>query len=495
MPSPDVIIIKPGNQKELYGQLSDFNLTAIEPPLWGALMAGFLRCKDYGVELLDAEVERLKYMETAEIAVQTKPHLVLISVSGTNPSASTMNMTGAGQIAQHVKNLAPDIKIAMIGLHPSALPEQTLCEHDIDFVVQGEGFYTLPKLIQAVKSGQAFHNIAGLWYQENGYSRSNLPADLWPDLDTLPQPAWDLLPIDRYRAHNWHCFDHIDQRQPYAVIYTSLGCPFKCRFCCINSLFGQTGIRYRNPKAVIEEIDYLVNTFGVRNIKIMDEMFALNNEHVERFCDLIIERGYELNMWAYARVNTVDRKMLSKMKRAGINWVAYGFESGSKRVLKSVNKRYDPDSLFEVVRMTYDEGLYICGNYIFGLPEDDQYSMQATLDMAMEINAEWANIYTAMALPGSKLYQQALAEDWPLPTSWEGYSQYSKQTLPLPTKHLTSEQVLRFRDKAFTAYYHNPDYLQMIRKKFGVETADYIQTMASRKLERFYSDDHTMKKN
>jgi radical SAM superfamily enzyme YgiQ (UPF0313 family) len=133
-------------------------------------------------------------------------------------------------------------------------------------------------------------------------------------------PAWDLFPLAKYRAHNWHCFDRIQARQPYAVIHTSLGCPFRCSFCCINSLFGKAGLRYRSPERVVEEIDYLVKNHNLRNIKIIDEMFVLKESHVVRLCDLIIERKYDLNIWAYARVNTVNERMLRKMKQAGIRW-------------------------------------------------------------------------------------------------------------------------------------------------------------------------------
>jgi radical SAM superfamily enzyme YgiQ (UPF0313 family) len=251
-------------------------------------------------------------------------------------------------------------------------------------------------------------------------------------------------------------------------------------------LFGKSGIRYRSPENVIEEIDYLVRTHGVKNIKIIDEMFGLKNDHVERICDLIIERGYDLNMWAYARVNTVNRSMLRKMKKAGINWVAYGFETANKRVLKDVDKKYDPDSLMDVVNMTYDEGLYICANYIFGLPEDDFDTMQETLDLALEINAEWANIYTAMAFPGSELYEQALSEGWMLPGSWEGYSQYAFKTQPLPTRYISAEEVLWFRDLAFEKYYSNPEYLKMIENTFGKMTLEHINKMSSKKLQRNY---------
>lgn len=483
----DIVLVKPGSQKQLYGELSAFKFTAIEPPLWAALLAGYLRNLDYSVVLFDAEVENWSYRDTAEKIRDTNPVLTAIVVSGTNPSASTMNMAGAGKIVGLLRKLDPSIKTLLAGLHPSALPERTICEEEADFVCKGEGFYTLPKLIDALKNGATEFSIAGLWQKKNGEMVSNQPPPLMKDLDELPMPAWDLLDISKYRAHNWHCFDSIAHRQPYAVLYTSLGCPFKCSFCCINALFGRNTIRYRGLDNVIEEIDFLVNRYGVRNIKIIDEMFALNEKRVVAFCDMIIDRGYDLNMWAYARVNTVTERMLAKMKEAGVNWVAYGFESGSRHVIEDVSKGYKIELVDKVVQMTYDLDMHICANFIFGLPEDDYDTMKQTLAMMLDIEAEWANIYSAMAYPGSKLYKMAQEKDWPLPETWEGFSQYTFDSLPLPTNHLTGGQVLSFRDYAFHTYYHNPSYLSMIKKKFGEETVQYIIHMAEKKLERKYA--------
>ncbi|MEE9542802.1 MAG: radical SAM protein [Thermodesulfobacteriota bacterium] len=483
---PDIVLVKPGSQRALYGELSAFDLTAIEPPLWGALLAGFLRDKGYSVILLDAEVEGWSYEETAEKINDANPVLAAVLVSGTNPSASTMNMTGAGKIITSIRALSPDIKTLLFGLHPSALPERTMEEEtDVDFVCQGEGIYTLPPLIEALKTKEEkLDDIKGLWRREDGRVLFSENAPLLEDLDELPRPAWDLLPMDRYRAHNWHCFGDIDNRSPYGVLYTNLGCPFKCSFCCINALFGKNMIRYRGIDAVMDEIDFLVTQYGIKHIKIIDEMFALNEERVIKLCDRIISRKYDLNFWAYARVDTVSEPMLAKMKEAGINWLAYGFESGSKKVLKDATKGYKLDRLAEVVEMNKKLDINICSNFIFGLPEDDMESMEETLKLMIEINGEWANIYSAMAYPGSKLFDEAIKFGWPLPESWQAYSQYSYDSLPLPTKHLTSGQVLAFSDHAFIEYYKNPAYLKMIEKKFGSDTLRHIKEMSSKRLKR-----------
>jgi anaerobic magnesium-protoporphyrin IX monomethyl ester cyclase len=483
----DIVLIKPGSQKQLYGDLSEFNLTAIEPPFWAALLAAYLRKKGYSVVLYDAEVENWSHEETAQQTIDADPILAAVIVSGTNPSASTMNLTGAGKIVSYIKQSAPHIHTLLGGLHPSALPQQTLSEEDTDFVCQGEGFFTLPALIDALKVRADEFPIDGLWYKKDAHVVSNQRPPLMKNLDDIPIPAWDLLPMEKYRAHNWHCFDHIEERQPYGILYTSLGCPFKCTFCCINALFGKHTIRYRSLEKVIEELDYLVNTYGIKNIKIIDEMFALNEKRIIALCDRIIERGYNLNMWAYARVNTVTEKMLAKMKQAGVNWVAYGFESGSRRVIENVTKGYQMDQVGKIVEMTYDLDIHICSNFIFGLPEDDYDSMNETLKLMLDINAEWANIYCAMAYPGSKLYDIALERGWQLPASWEGYSQYADETLPLPTNYLNGGQVLSFRDYAFQTYYTSPRYLNMIENKIGPATAAHIREMTKKKLKRKYA--------
>jgi radical SAM superfamily enzyme YgiQ (UPF0313 family) len=133
-------------------------------------------------------------------------------------------------------------------------------------------------------------------------------------------------------------------------------------------------------------------------------------------------------------------------------------------------------------------GIHVIGNYIFGLPEDDHESMQATLDLALEVNCEFANFYSTMAYPGSPLYAQAIRAGWPLPDTWSGYSQHSIDSRPLPTRYLSSDEVLRFRDAAFQRYYRDQRYLEMIRNTFGEATVREIADMTSHKLARRHAE-------
>jgi anaerobic magnesium-protoporphyrin IX monomethyl ester cyclase len=484
----DILLIKPGSQKELYGKLSECSLTAIEPPLWAGLIATFLLKKGYSLQIIDSEAERLSPSDLTDRISEINPFLVGIIVSGTNPSASTMNMIGARAILKEIGRRGLPVKTILAGLHPSALPERTMKEEKTDYVCEGEGFYTISELLETIKEDyeRKEFNIKGLWYRKDGQIIANKRAPLVKDLnDELPYVSWNLLPMDKYRAHNWHCFQEPGQkRTPYAVIYTSLGCPFRCHFCCINAIFGGPGIRYRSPEKVVEEIDLLVNKYGVKNIKIIDEMFVFNEKHVLNICDLIIDRGYDLNIWAYARVNTVNEKLLRRLKEAGFKWLAYGIESGNDRVLKSVSKGITVNKIKHAIKLTQDIGINVIGNYILGLPEDDLQSMQDTMNLAMELNCEFINLYCAIAYPGSALYEQALKEERKLPETWAGYSPYSYEHLPLSTKYLTSVEVLRFRDEAYVRYFSNERYQNMVSKKFGEEVLREIQKNLTKRLRR-----------
>ena len=240
---------------------------------------------------------------------------------------------------------------------------------------------------------------------------------------------------------------------------------------------------------MIKEIDILVNKYKVRNIKFIDEMFFLNEDHVAGICDLIIKRGYDLNIWAYARVDTVKEELFEKVKKAGIKWLALGIESASKHVRSGAKKIFTNKDILEVAKKIRKSGIYLNANYIFGLPDDTMESMRETLALAQEINAEWANFFSAMAYPGSSLYNMAKERGISLPDDpdgpgWIGYSQYAYNSLPLSTEKLSAGQVLKFRDYAFNAYFSNPVYLKMIKKEFGNEAVEHIKEMLSMTLER-----------
>ncbi|HLK59144.1 MAG TPA: radical SAM protein [Chthonomonadaceae bacterium] len=495
-PAIDLVLINPGDRFGIYQSLGA-ELAAIEPPIWTGLLASYVRGKGFSVRIIDANAENMSPAQVAARIEEWNPTLTAVVVYGHNPSASTQIMPAASATCAAIKEGHPDRPILMVGGHVSALPERTLQEEAVDYVCIGEGMVTLTALIQALQSGTHpdLSQVPDLLYGSGEDMRRNPAAPLLQDLDhEMPGVAWDLLPMPLYRAHNWHCFDGLN-RQPYAALYTTLGCPYKCNFCCIQSPFksgeavlglkqSTNSYRYWSPEAVIAQIDTLVQQYGVRNIKFADEMFVLNRKHVEGICDLIIARGYDLNIWAYARVDTVRDGMLDKLKRAGFTWLAFGVESASEQVRDGAEKRFTQEVIFDTIRKVREAGIHVGANFIFGLPGDDLASMQATLDLALELNPEMANFYCAMAYPGSGLHELAVREKLPLPAKWSGYSQHSVDTQPLPTRYLSAAEVVRFRDQAFQTFYTSPKYLEMMERTFGAETLAHVREMTGHRLER-----------
>ena len=485
----DVVFINPGSRVRVYQDLGR-ELTAVEPPLWAAMLAAYCRERSFAVDLIDAEALGLPAQQVAREVAERDPLLAVVVAYGHQPSASTQTMPATRECLEALRAAAPATRTLVVGGHVSALPERSLREEEVDFICQGEGPRTIEQLLLALRGGRAsdLASVEGLWFREDGAIRTGPPSRTLDDLDRdLGSVAWDLLPMDRYRAHNWHCFDHIAERKPYASLYTSLGCPYRCSFCCINAPFGKPGIRYHSPAWIANELELLAERHGVRNVKIADEMFVLNPRQVEGICDALIERGLDLNIWAYARVDTVREGLLPKLAQAGFRWLALGIESGSAHVRDGAQKKFSDDDVRQTVRGIQAHGIRVIGNYIFGLPDDTADTMRGTLDLALELNCEFANFYAAMAYPGSRLYTLAQERGWALPETWIGYSQHAYETLPLPTEHLSAGEVLRFRDDAFHTYFSHPRYLELVERTFGRGCVDHVLEMGGHRLSRKYA--------
>lgn len=483
----DVLVIHPGSPKKNYQELNN-ELTAVEPPMWCRLIAGYLRDAGHSVGIMDSEAEGISPEEVAQRIKTNPPQLIVMVVYGHQPSASTQQMVASSATCEAIKKEIPSVKILVVGGHVSALPERTLREENVDFACKGEGHVTAEQLLIELRKGDNscdYSLVQGLVWWKNDDVIINTMAPLAHDLDIeLHGNVWDLLPMEKYRAHNWQCFNDLGKRQPYASIYTSLGCPYKCEFCCINAPFDVNRYRMRSPEKVVDEIVYLHDTYGVSTFKIIDEMFVLNESHVLSICDLLIETGLDLNIWAYARVDTVKPHYLEKLRKAGIRWLALGIESGSAHVRDGSHKALKNNDIIDVIRNIQKSDINVIGNYIFGLPDDTKETMQQTLDLAKELNCEFSNFYSAMAYPGSQLYTIASQKGWQLPDSWSGYSQYSYDCQPLPTETLSANEVLQFRDEAFLDFFSSSKYLDMTTQRFGWETRKHIEQMVKHKLRR-----------
>ena len=497
----DILFVHPNASEKIYQGLAKNN-AAIEPPIWAAMLANSVRTKGHRPEILDAEVEGLDYLSAAKRITEYKAKIVCFVVYGQQPSASSQNMEGATATARELKNLAPDTFVVFVGGHVAALPIETMNnETCIDAVCQNEGVYTLHALLSLTKIDDTeMKRVPGLVFRDregnvimNESSAIVAKEDLEQD---LPGMAWDLLPpLSRYRTAGWHSWSNNTEKQPFAALYTSLGCPYKCSFCMINIINrtkqgpnvtsqDSNTFRFWSPEFIIKQFDEIARQ-GVRNVKIADELFVLNPRHFEAICDLIIQRGYDFNIWAYSRVDTCKPKYLAKLEKAGVKWLGLGIENPNNELRKEIHKEGFQDvKVLDLINNIRDAGINVGGNYIFGLPYDTKESMEATLQFAIENPTEMANFYSAMAYPGSPLYNQARLFGQELPSTYSGFSQHSYDTLNLGNSHVSSSEILAFRDKAWDTYHSSEKYLNLLENKFGQKARDELDSTKTIKLKR-----------
>ena len=497
----DALFINPNSSAKAYQDLA-LTYSAIEPPTWSLLLAQACRAKGFELSILDCDAERLSLENSLERIEEIKPRLVCFVVYGQNPNSGTTSMIGATALAAYIRENSPQYSICFVGSHTSALPRQVLAYPFVDFVLLNEGVYALQNLLRTNLKSE-LHKIKGIGWKQAGRPILNEPEQVVPqermDLD-LPGYAWDLLPykekpLDLYRAHFWHAeFSH-EKRTPFAAIYTSLGCRFACDFCMINivnrmdnhdqiNASHSKGMRFWSPSFILKEFEKLAE-LGVSTVRISDEMFFLDKRYFEPLVNGLVDRDLGLRMWAYSRVDTVRDKFLEKFKQAGIGWLALGIEAGNQMVRQEVSKgTFKEINIREVCDKVRASGIHVISNYIFGFPEDTQWTMQQTLDLALELNTEMANMYPCQALPGSPMYRHALHQGWELPSDYEGYAFLSYESLPLRTKHCTSAEVLAFRDAAWQTYFTNPDYLKLVEKKFGAQERSNVEDMSAIRLKR-----------
>ena len=501
----DALFISPDSSSKAYQDLSKV-YSAIEPPTWALLLAESCRKLGFGVGILDCDAERLS-LDTAVARIrEANPRLIVFVVYGQNPNSGTTSMIGAVSLAKEVTKELPDIPICFVGSHTSALPREVLANPSVDIVLFNEGVYALHNLLRS-DLDKDLPKIRGIGYKtsESGEIRLHLNAPerlvAQNEIDyVLPGYAWDLLPyiekpLDLYRSHFWHAdFDH-EKRSPFAAIYTSLGCNFACDFCMINIINRQDsgddvsaadskGMRFWSPEWVIRQMESL-QCLGVQTLRISDEMFFLNRRYYQPILEQIREREFDFSMWAYSRIDTIRPSALKLFKQAGVNWLALGVEAGNPNVRREIAKGSFKDINIRDVRTQIgDADINIISNYIVGFPDDTPETMNQTLDLALELNTEMANIYPCQALPGSPMHLEAQRKGWKLPESYEGYAFLSYDCEPLPTSTVSAAEVLKFRDEAWQTYFTNPEYLQLIEGRFGIKQRKNIEDMTKIRLKR-----------
>ncbi len=372
------------------------------PPLGLAFLAAVLETAGIDVQILDLVVYPYTKEHLAKILKTFDPHFV-------GATAVTMNFNHAASVIRDVKALAPEILTVMGGPHVTFCARETLetCP-EIDFIVLGEGEETIVELVRAYQNGSPWDTIKGLAYQEQGRPVLTEPKEPIQDIDSLPEPARHLIPLGRYLALGL----------PISMT-TSRGCPFKCIFCVGRKMVGAR-VRYRNPQKIVDELAYL-STLGFHQINIADDLFTASKKHCLAVCDEIIRRQLKIQWTSFARVDTVSRPALERMKQAGCSAVSFGVESGSPEILTTIKKGITLDQVVHAVTMCNDIGVTPQASFILGLPGETLQTLQQTVAFAGHLKSMGVlhGYHLLAPFPGTDVREnsqdydiQIMSDDW-----------------------------------------------------------------------------------
>lgn len=441
-----VLLVQPN-----YHIKQDAELWAANPPLGLCYLAAVLEKEKISVEIIDAHVKNLSSRQTAS----------LIKKRGAKYVGFSILTPAADWCVEVIKRLPRSIIKIAGGPHPSGIPEDIL-KSGFDIVVIGEGEETLLEIVKNKK----LKDIKGVAYRENKKVFKNPPR---PPLDPnkLPLPARHMLQkggTDKpYLSSGTRYF-------PWSPIITSRGCPYNCYFCNKN-IFGYK-YRARTPENVLEEIDKLVNDYHVKEINFYDDTFNFDIARAEKILDLILERNYRLYLRFSngLRADKITKRLLTKMKKAGTDYIAYGIESGDQKILDLIPKGESLKDMKKAVELTNKVGIPASGFFIFGLIGDTKKTMRKTINFAKSLPFDRVIFNIATPYPGTRMWEMIKEGGGKIfLTKWKDFHHVSgKMHYSLP-RMATQEEVEQIYRKAHLEFYFRPKYLfQQIPKLFSL---------------------------
>ena len=451
----NVLLINPSNELHQYGTKKEM------APLGLVSIAATLKNAGYEVMMVDLEFGAY---DIEKILLEFKP--IMVGIAGTSTARFT-----AFEIARLVKEIHPPAVVVYGGVHATFTAHDTLSHVPaMDIIARGEGEFILLDILQGLTAGDCdYARISGISYRDNGEIVHNPARPRIENLDQLPFPTKDIVDLTLYDLK----LDLLGD--PAASIVTSRGCPINCSFCSASAMFGRTLTR-RSAGHVVDEMQYVVDTYGFSGFKVFDSTFTLNRHHAESICDEIIRRGLDIKWECEIRVNTVDYALLQKMKKAGCYLVDFGIESASERVLKRMHKGINLQQVEEVLKWTHDLGISQRAFFTFGHIEETVQDAELTLEYIHKHLNKISLLGIGVGLrlyPGTEVESYARAQGWLDGFSWsEPYQAPQNKILNLPGNiptfiqpQMGYEELYRINKRVLALQARNPRYILRRLKK------------------------------
>lgn len=418
----------------------EINEAVTYPPINLTYLAAFLNKNNFECEILDANLLRLENKKIINRIMDSLPDVVGL----------TINIANVKESIDLAKRVKAELKIPVIAGGPfaSSAYDYLLKTGVIDVVIRGEGEITFLNLMKCFPD---FSKIQGISFLNHDTLISTQNRPLIKNLDTLPFPAYDLLPNLKFYCGR-------ARRKPMAPILTSRGCPFQCIYCD-KGVFG-TVFRKRSPQNVIKEIEFLINNYHIKQIDILDDNFTLDIKRAEKILDIIIRKKYDLifNFPNGLRADALTPQLIKKMANAGVYKVAFGIESGDENILKKIKKSLNLEKVKTAVKLFKKEGISVSGFFMIGLPYETPQTMQKTIDFAKQLDVNFANFALVVPFPGTELYD-IIKKEGKLTHPFEeglesGY--YTVKEGYFELGNLDKETILKYQKKAYKEFYLRP---------------------------------------
>lgn len=418
------------------------------PPVNLAILAACLERAGHEVDIVDANVQFLLFSDLKEIIVRSGADVIGVT-------AKTPTYNDAIHVLEITREVLPEAVTVIGGAHPTVCPDRTIAHDCVDYVVIGEGDETITELINTLAGGGESGEVKGIVFKRDGRVVKTPPRPLIKDLDSLPFPAYHLLPIERYTlgpqqlvaAGGTHTV-------PYMSMMTSRGCPHQCVFCSTYTVFGRR-CRLRSPENVFDEIKLLVDRFGVRRIDFMDDTFTIDRQRVVDLCRMILAAGLDIRWLCQTRVDRVDPDLLALMREAGCDLVLFGLESGSQKVLDSIKKGVTIQQAEKAIKWTKEAGIAIIGSFMIGNPSETRATIMETVAFACRNDIDSADFNLFTPYPGTKHFEDMYQDD-----EWRAFTdpEFNVKVAYVP-EGLTHDDLDLAQRITYRRFYLRPRYI------------------------------------